>query len=255
MTVFSLVPKSARTALAVPSKKVAILQSNYIPWKGTFDLIHDVDLFVFHDDLQYTKGDWRNRNRIKTPRGAEWLTIPVGTREDRLICEVEIGDPSWAARHWRRIEQNYRTAPFFQRYVSFFEEIYLGRVWENLSQLNQHLIRGIATELLGISTEFGDSREYRPEGRKLDRLVDLVRKTGASLYVSGPAARSYIVPERFEEIGVQLAWKDYSGYPEYPQLFPPFTHQVSILDLLFQTGPEAPHYIWGWRREAAPQSS
>src|SRR3954452_8549060 len=172
MTVSSSVSKSARTALAAAPKKVAILQSNYVPWKGYFDLIHDVDLFVFHDDLQYTKGDWRNRNRIKTPRGAEWLTIPVGAREDRLICEVELENRSWGLRHWRRIEQHYRRAPYFQRYGSFFERIYLGRVWENLSQLNQHLIRGIAVVLLGLHTEFGDSRDYRPEGRKLERLID-----------------------------------------------------------------------------------
>jgi hypothetical protein len=228
-------------------KRVAILQSSYIPWKGYFDIIHDVDLFVFHDDLQYTKGDWRNRNRIKTPRGAEWLTIPVGTREDRLICEVEIRDRSWAAKHWRRIAQSYSRAPHFESYRPWFEEAYLGRAWESLSELNQHLIRGISRDLLGLRTEFADSRDFRPEGRKLDRLLDLVRKAGAGLYVSGPAARSYIDPARFEEIGVQLAWKDYSGYPEYPQAYPPFVHEVTVLDLLFHVGPEAPAHIWGWR--------
>jgi hypothetical protein len=238
-----------------PPRRVAVLQSNYIPWKGYFDIIHDVDLFVFHDDLQYTKGDWRNRNRIKTPLGPEWLTIPVGTREDRLICDVEIQDPSWAAKHWRRIAQNYRRAPYFERYRAYLEEIFLGRAWESLSELNQHLIRGIACDLLGILTEFGDSRDYQPEGKKLERLLDLLRKAGAGLYVSGPAAKSYIAPSRLQEIGVGLLWKDYSGYPEYPQFFPPFTHQVTILDLLFHTGPEAPYYIWGWRREVASEGS
>lgn len=228
-------------------KRVAVLQSSYIPWKGYFDIIHDVDLFVFHDDLQYTKGDWRNRNRIKTPRGAEWLTIPVGTREDRLICEVEIRDRSWAAKHWRRIAQSYDRAPHFETYRPWFEEVYLGRAWESLSELNQHLIRGISRDLLGLRTEFADSRDLRPEGRKLDRLLDLIQKAGAGLYVSGPAARSYIDPARFEEIGVQLVWKDYSGYPEYPQAFPPFVHEVTVLDLLFHVGTEAPAHIWGWR--------
>ena len=228
-------------------KRVAVLQSSYIPWKGFFDIIHDVDLFIFHDDLQYTKGDWRNRNRIKTSRGAEWLTIPVGTREDRLICEVEIRDPAWATKHWRRIVQSYSRAPHFETYRPWLEEVYRGRAWESLSELNQHLIRGISRDLLGLRTEFADSRDLRPEGRKLDRLLDLLHKAGAGLYVSGPAARAYIDPARFEETGIQLVWKDYSGYPEYPQLFPPFVHEVTILDLLFHVGPEAPAHIWGWR--------
>src|SRR5687767_735619 len=103
-------------------KRVAVLQSNYIPWKGYFDIIHDVDVFIFHDDLQYTKQDWRNRNRIKTPKGAEWLTIPVGTSEDRLICEVEIPESNWAEKHWRMIQQNYSKAPYFTLYKQFLED-------------------------------------------------------------------------------------------------------------------------------------
>lgn len=228
-------------------RRIAVLQSNYIPWKGYFDILHDVDLFIFHDDLQYTKGDWRNRNRIKTPRGAEWLTIPVGSREDRLICEVRLAGTTWARRHWRQIEQHYRRAPYFGLYGPQFEEIYLRTSWQTLSELNQHLIRFIAVDLLGLATELRDSRELAPVGSKLDRLIDLVRKAGATSYVSGPAARAYIDPRRFEEIGVELVWKDYSGYPEYPQFFGPFVHQVTVLDLLFHTGPEAPYFIWGWR--------
>jgi hypothetical protein len=234
--------------------RVAVLQSNYLPWKGYFDIVHDVDLFVFHDDLQYTKGDWRNRNRLKTPQGPAWLTVPVGAREDRLISEVRIADPSWARRHWRRIEQWYGRAPFFPYYRPWFEEALLGRRWELLSELNQHLIRGIAGDLLGIATRFADSRELAPQGRKLDRLLDLLGRAGAAVYVSGPAGRGYIDSERFARAGIGLVWKDYGGYPEYPQPFPPFNHQVSILDLLFQVGPGAPHYIWGWRGDppAAP---
>ena len=244
-------PRVEEASRCPDGRRVAVLQSNYIPWKGYFDIIHDVDLFVFHDDVQYTKGDWRNRNRIKTPQGLEWLTIPVGTCENRLICEVEIKDPSWAAAHWRRIRQHYGRAPHFERYRPYLEGVYLGSRWTNLSHLNQHLIRGITRDLLGVHTEFGDSRDYQLEGKKLERLLDLLRKTGAGLYVSGPAAKSYLAPSQLEEIGVRLLWKDYLGYPEYPQFFPPFTHQVTILDLLFHTGPEAPDNIWGWRRRTA----
>ncbi len=228
-------------------RSVAILQSNYIPWRGYFDIIHDVDMFVFYDDVQYTNRDWRNRNRVKTPHGTQWLSIPVGPQTDRLICDVELRDTAWQARHWRTLLMNYSKCPHFDRYREYFEHVYLGTEWHQLSVLNQSLIRYVSHEFLGITTEFADSRDYRASGQKLDRLLDLVDQTGASSYVSGPAAKDYIVPERFAERGVELRWKGYGGYPEHPQRFPPFASDVSILDLLFNVGPEAPLYIWGWR--------
>lgn len=230
-----------------PVKTVVVLQSNYIPWKGYFDLIHDADLFIFYDDLQFTKNDWRNRNKIKTPKGSEWITIPVGIDACRLICEVEIKDSFWQAKHWKTIRQHYSKCPYFTRYQAFFEDVYLGRQWANLSVLNQHLIRAISSDFLGLATEFGDSREYSLSGQKFDRLLELVTQTGTERYVSGPAAKDYIDSSRFSAAGIELVWKDYSGYPEYPQRFPPFEHGVSILDLLFNVGPDAPWYIWGWR--------
>ena len=98
-------------------KKVAIIQSNYIPWKGYFDIINDVDLFIFHDDLQYTKGDWRNRNKIKTPQGTIWITIPVGTNTERLICEVEIKDNQWQRKHYNLLKQHYINTPYYKKYI------------------------------------------------------------------------------------------------------------------------------------------
>lgn len=234
-------------------RTVAVLQSNYLPWKGYFDIIHDVELFIFYDDVQYTKNDWRNRNRVKSANGAEWITIPAGNDTDRLICDVEIKDSHWQAKHWKTIQQCYGRCPHFARYASFFENVYLGRQWTNLSELNQELIRRIAREFLGITADFKDSREYASSGRKLDRLLDLVTRTGAARYVSGPAAQDYIDPSVFAAKGIELVWKDYSGYPEAPQRFPPFRHDVSIIDLLFNVGPEAHWYIWGWRDDAARQ--
>jgi len=228
-------------------KRVAVLQSNYVPWKGYFDIMRDVDLFIFYDDRQFTKNDWRNRNQIKAASGPEWLTIPVGDAIDRLICDVAIANESWQAKHWRTLQQNYGRCPHFARYREYFADVYLGRRWTNLSELNQTLIRHIAREFLGLRTEFADSRDYAATGQKLDRLLDLVVQSGATTYVSGPSAKEYIVAERFNQAGIDLVWKDYAGYPPYPQRFPPFEHKVSILDLLFNCGPEAPHYIWGWR--------
>ena len=236
--------------LAPPApRRVAMIQSNYIPWKGYFDIIHDVDLFIFFDDLQYTTADWRNRNKIKTAQGPTWISVPAGDSRNRLICDVELKDHSWQAKHWRSLQHSYGKCAHFERYQPYFEQIYLGQQWESLSALNHSLIQHISREFLGIRTEFADSRIYNAEGQKLERLVDLAVKAGATTYISGPAARDYIIPERFSELGIELLWKDYSGYPEYSQRFPPFVHEVSILDLLFNTGPDATWYIWGWRDE------
>ncbi|MGE3179774.1 MAG: WbqC family protein, partial [Vicinamibacterales bacterium] len=228
----------------------AILQSNYIPWKGYFDIIHDVDTFVFHDDLQYTKGDWRNRNRIKTAAGERWLTIPVGTSERRRICDVRLPGPGWARDHWRRIVDGYARAPFFTMYRDYFEALYLGREWSGLADMNQAFIRGIARDLLGLHTVFRRSEEFALTHAKGARVIELLTRLGAREYVSGPAARAYISDEAFQSAGLRVIWKDYSGYPEYPQIHPPFSHHVSILDLLFHTGPAAPWHIWGWRDSA-----
>jgi len=231
-------------------KRVALIQSNYIPWKGYFDIIHDVDLFVFHDDLQFTKGDWRNRNRIKTVDGERWLTIPVGTDERRRICDVALPDAAWARDHWRRLEDAYKHAPYFGMFRDYFAEIYLDRSWQALSAFNQAMIIGISKDLLGIGTTFVDSREFGLTAAKGERVIELLRKTGASVYVSGPAARNYITDDRFAAAGIEVVWKDYGGYPEYPHVRQSFSHGVTILDLLFHTGPEAAWYIWGWRTSA-----
>lgn len=228
------------------AKRVAVLQSNYVPWKGYFHIIHEVDEFIFYDDVQFTKNDWRNRNRIKTAQGPAWLSIPVGKDLKRLVCEVELPDASWQANHWERIKAAYSKAPFFGTYRPFLESVYLESKWSRLSDLNQALIRRIATEFLGIGhCRFGSSSEYRLSGTRQDRLMDLLKQAGATEYVSGPSAKSYIDPSRFAEAGIGLRYMDYSRYPEYPQLHPPFAHDVSILDLLFNCGAGAGEMIWG----------
>lgn len=231
-------------------KKVAIVQSSYIPWKGYFDIIHDVDLFIFFDDVQFTTRDWRTRNKIKTANGPVWLTVPAGADRNRLICEVGLTEPSWAVKHWKTISQSYARSAHFKTYKDFFEQIYLGSRWDSLSALNQYMTTQIAKELLGIKTEFADSRKYHGEGKKTDRLLDLVKKAEGTYYLSGPSARDYIDSNAFREAQVELAYKSYDGYPEYEQLYPPFEHAVSVLDLLFSVGPDAPYYIWGHRNPA-----
>lgn len=231
--------------------RVVINQSNYLPWKGYFDLIHDADLFIFYDDLQFTKNDWRNRNKLKTSRGSEWLTIPVGKHLSRLICEVTLPVDDWAQKHWYFIEQHYERTPHFGTYAPLLRSAFIERQWTNLSELNQHLIVLIARDILGIKTQFADSRTYTLSERKQGRVLELLHAVGATTYISGPAAKAYIEESRFSDAGIELVWKDYGGYPEYPQLHPPFDHAVSVLDLIFNTGPEAAHYIWSWRESVA----
>lgn len=224
-------------------RRVAILQSNYIPWRGYFDLIHDVDLFIFYDDVQYTHSDWRHRNKLMTGQGARWLTIPTGNDLKRLICEVEITDQSWKRRHRSIIEQNYRNAPFIKESKPLLDFLYDNEI-TNLSDYNQRAIRQLSN-ILGIRTEFTDSRLFATGGRKTERLIGILEKVGAGQYLSGPSARAYLDERLFIEAGIELVYKEYPAYPTYRQCFSPFTPFVTILDLLFNVGPEAPHYIWG----------
>jgi WbqC-like protein family len=223
-------------------KRLAVLQSNYIPWKGYFDLIASVDEFVLYDDMQFTKNDWRNRNKIKTPTGLQWLSVPVGIDITRRIRDVELKDSAWQAKHWKTLAANYGRAPHFESLSRVFAPLYLERTHHTLSGLNRTLIEAVCS-VLGIKTRITNSWDYQLSEGKTERLVDLCRQTGATSYTSGPAARDYLKAEQFAAAGVQLEWFDYSGYPEYPQLWGKFEHSVSVLDLLFNCGPEAPRVM------------
>lgn len=231
--------------------RVVINQSNYIPWKGYFDLIHDADLFIFLDDVQYTHRDWRSRNRIKTRNGLLWLTIPVGSATNRLINQVPLPADDWADPHWQSIRHAYTNSPYFDDYAPFFSKVFAHPPVTTLSGLNQYLITTIAKDFLGITgTKFMDSASLDIRETKQERILAMLKTVGATAYISGPAAKAYLDPDRFADAGIDLQWKDYSCYPEYPQLHPPFEHAVSILDLLFSVGSAASYHIWGWRNHA-----
>ena len=228
-------------------RSVAVIQSNYIPWKGYFDIIHDVDLFIFHDDLQYTKNDWRNRNRVYAPDGPKWLAIPVGTDEKRLILDVRFENNKWQKDHYNKICSYYKKAPFFSQYEYFIREVYLEREWDYLYELNRFIIKRISNEFLGIETQFEDSRSFITQGTKQDKLLSMLVSAKANTYISGPAAKEYIIEPEFQKAEIHIVWKNYDGYPEYPQMHNQFYHNLSILDLLFNVGDCAANYIWGWR--------
>lgn len=224
-------------------KKIAILQSNYIPWKGYFDLINMVDEFIFYDEVQYTKNDWRNRNKIKTPQGIQWLTIPV--RQENLeqkIKDTKITDKKWNIKHWRSISQKYSKSKYFKDYKDIFENLYLTCDEEYLSQINYKFITTI-NEILGIKTKLRWSSEFELVDGQTQKLLGICKDCNADVYISGPAAKNYFDEELAQKENIQVEWMDYSGYKEYEQLFEPFEHGVSILDLIFNEGPRAREFM------------
>ena len=218
-------------------KKAIITQSNYIPWKGYFDAINSVDLFVVYDEMQYTKRDWRNRNKIKTQSGLKWLSVPVNVKGkfEQKINETIISDSSWNKKHWDTIKQVYCKAPFFKEYKTFFENLYLECNLENLSEINLYFIKAIC-RLLSINTEIVFSKDLKLRGDKTQKLLNVCLDLNVTDYYSGPAAKGYMDVELFESEKISVHWFDYSGYPEYNQMYDDFAHGVTILDLIFNEG-------------------
>jgi len=226
--------------------KCVILQPSFIPWRGYFHQIQKADLFVFYDCVQYDKHGWRNRNKIKTGQGAQWLTIPVnaaGVYDGLLIRDVTIAKTdSWRRKHMAAIEMCYRKTPYWSLYKPLVDDIYAMDV-PNLADLTCAATVKIARTLGIEHTHFIRSSELNAIGEKTDRLLNILEKAGADHYISGPSAQDYIESDKFERAGITLEYMSYD-YPEYPQQYGSFEGGVSILDLLFNVGPEAPRYIW-----------
>ena len=227
--------------------KCVVLQPSYIPWRGYFDQIYKADTFIFYDDVQYDKHGWRNRNRIKTANGTTWLTIPVTSQGNvsnhTPINEIRIrSNDNWKKKHLLSIKYAYSKAPFFDDVYPVLEEIY---------QLDTELLSEFTiastirlAKYLGINdTKFVLSSELGVDGKKTDRLIDLLKAANADHYISGPSAKDYIEYDKFDAAGIFLEFMEYE-YAEYPQLYPPFDPQVSVIDLLFMTGREASGQIW-----------
>lgn len=227
------------------STRVAIVQSNYIPWRGYFDIIGLVDHFVLYDIVQFTKRDWRNRNRIKTAAGPQWLTIPIMTSGayQQTIAETKIVEGNWAAKHWRSLSHAYRHSPYFEHYRPRLADVYQAcGSMRCLSAVNRIFIEFVCADL-GLKTTISDAVDYAVGDDRSGRLVDICRALGAGTYLSGPSARGYLDVGRFRDVGIEVEFMDYSAYGPYPQLHGDFEPSVSVLDLLFNVGPEAPSYM------------
>jgi hypothetical protein len=224
-----------------------ILQPSYVPWRGYFHQIFKSDVFVFYDDVQYDKHGWRNRNRIRTPNGSAWLTIPVHSHGNVThgtpICEIEIDwNKAWNRKHWETIRQSYRRAPYFSQYAESVERFYAERP-RFLADFTIDLTKSLC-EMLGVKTRFVRSSSLNITGDRVDRLVEILKAVECTHYISGPSAKDYLDESKLKDAGITLEYMTYE-YPEYPQIIEPFDPQVSILDLLFMTGPDAHKYIWG----------
>ena len=221
-------------------KKVAILQSNYIPWRGYFDLISYVDEFVIFDDMQYTKGDWRNRNQIKTPNGLEWLTIPVQAKGkySQRIMDVQTEGVSWISKHLKSIERNYARANNSRDVIPWLVSLYSNLAEKTLSEVNLYFLKEVCL-YLEISTPITSSLQYSTQEDPSSRLAQITLEAGGSVYVSGPAARSYLKEDPFNERNLTVEWFNYGSYNAYPQLWGEFQPNVSVLDLILNCGKDA----------------
>lgn len=225
------------------SKKIVVLQSNYIPWKGYFELIHDSDVFCFYDEVQYTKNDWRNRNKILGANGLFWITVPVEKQAvNDKISKAKITNPLWQEKHFKTIEQTYSKSVNKNEVLALLEPIYLHRKWEFISELNQELIKSIA-DFIGIETDFKNSAEFDLQGNRVDRLINLIEQLDGKEYISGPAAKNYLSSQEdlFAKNGIKLTYKNYGPYLTYENKKQHFEDYVSILDVLMNV--DQPEYL------------
>ena len=226
------------------SKIIAVLQPNYIPWKGYFDIIQYVDEFVFLDDVQYTKRDWRNRNKIKTQHGPSWLTVPVISKNNfyQNINKTKIDGDLWKRKHWRSLEIYYGNAKYYTDIRKLLSPVYQSESFNTLSKLNIRLTKLIC-EYIGIITNFSNSSDFSISADKNVRIIDLCQQTQSTTYLSGPSAQHYIDEEKFKNNKIEIRWIEYGNYPQYHQLWGSFDHNVSILDLLFNCGKDAAQFM------------
>ena len=226
-------------------KTLVVLQPGYLPWLGYFDQIRRADVFAFYDDVQFDKNGWRNRNRIKTPSGPLWLTVPVlqsGQGQPR-INEIQIDATAhWQRKHIGTLKQYYAKAPYAKRYLPEIEAI-LNRPWTHLADLDIALVGAMAgwlklepptirTSTLGIG------------GAQSQRLIDLCRHYGATRYLSGNAASDYLDVDLFASHGIEVEWQNYQ-HPIYPQQHEPFVPYLSAIDLLFNCGDDSAQILQG----------
>jgi hypothetical protein len=227
---------------------IGILQPGYLPWLGFFEQILRTDLFVIYDDVTFDKGGWRNRNRVKTPQGWCWLTVPM-VKENlmkTLIRDVRICyESDWRKKHLATLVQNYRKAPHFAEILPLAEKAYQGS-WEKLIDLDMFFTLEIM-KTLGIERNIYYSSSLGIEGDRNTRLIEICRHFGADHFYEGKAGESYIDLDLFKKSGIQVIFQDYA-HPVYSQLYGDFIPYLSTIDLLFNHGSESLEIIISQRK-------
>jgi WbqC-like protein family len=224
---------------------LVVLQPGYLPWLGFFDQLRRSDVFVYYDDVSFDKNGWRNRNRIKSPAGPHWLTVPVHVHSLRqLISETEIDNRQpWARKHIRTIKQFYAHAPYLKNYVSELEELLLGRCWELLIDLDMTVIE-LMCRWLSLDRRIVRSSDLAIEGERSERLLNICLQMDANRYLSGNAAQSYLDVDLFANHNILVEWQNYA-HPIYPQQHGEFVPFLSALDLLLNCGSESAAIVAG----------
>lgn len=216
-------------------------QPEYLPWLGFFDKLARCDTFVVYDDAQFEHGGYQNRNKIKTTQGWRWLTVPIVHNHPQLIKDVRISGNQWKKYHIRIIAYNYEKAPFFKDYFPLIESA-LNFNHELLIGLNLHFIKMFA-EILGIKATMIRSSEFPYRGEeKNEKLISICKFMGADTYLSGSGGRAYVNESTFYNANIKLQWHSYN-HPCYNQKFGSFQPYMSIIDLLFNVGPQAKEVI------------
>lgn len=217
---------------------VSIHQPQYLPWLGYFDKVERSDVFVFLDNVQFKKNEWQNRNKIKTSDGWQWLSVPVIHGFTQKISEVEINNTvQWGRKHLMALVTHYSKAPFYKDYIDFFEQAYT-QEWTFLVDINVHVIKYLV-DVLGLSDKkFVLASDLESREGSTERLIDICKQLGGDVYLSGKDGAKYMDLEIFKEEGIQVIFQDYK-HPQYDQLYGDFEPFLSIIDLLFNCGPES----------------
>lgn len=231
---------------------VAIHQPQYLPWVPYFDKVDACDCFVHLDNVQFQKNGVQNRNQIKTPQGPAWLTVPVRASLDLSLRETPIAPEPWRKKHIRSIEQYYARAPFLRLFADGLRPI-LDQDWQFLADLNIAVTDWMCDQL-GITSRRVRASELHPCGAKDDLVIGICETLGATVYLSGRGAESYQDPAKFARHGIDLRYQEYRSQP-YHQCFPAlnFVPELSALDLILNTGPEARSILLGGRPPRRPE--
>ena len=236
---------------------VAAHQPHFLPWLGYLDKLAKADVFVVMDDLQYEAQNYQNRQRVKINSGATWLTVPLhrGAQNDscldKRIDNSATGRHHWQHRAWRTLEIHYGKTPHFKQYASDLRDVFTHR-WENLIDLDLHML-DLARGWLGITRPIVRASMLGLTGQKTDRIIDMCKKLGAKLYLSGSGGSTgYLDEMAFKDAGIGVMWQQFR-HPHYPQRYPSvgFVSHLGFVDLLFNCGPEARQILWGRAEEVS----